>query len=93
MKIYQSRSFEQRVKRLPKPEKEVLDNEIRRITDNPQIGEEKRGDLKGIFVHKFKLRSAQYLLAYRKVGSDLELIMIGPHENYYRDLKRHMKNR
>ncbi|MGO9119313.1 MAG: type II toxin-antitoxin system RelE/ParE family toxin [Desulfomonilaceae bacterium] len=93
MKIYQSRSFEQRVKRLPKPEKEALDNEIRRIADNPEIGEEKRGDLKGIFVHKFKLRSTQYLLAYRRIGSDLELIMIGPHGNYYRELKRHMKKR
>jgi len=87
MKIYQSRSFEQRVKRLPKPEKETLDNEIRRIADNPEIGEEKRGDLKGTFVHKFKLTSTQYLLAYRRFESDLELIMIGPHENYYRDLK------
>ncbi len=93
MKIYQSSSFEQRVKRLPKPEKEALDNEIRRIADNPEIGEEKRGDLKGTFVHKFKLRSTQYLLAYRRFESDLELIMIGPRENYYRDLKRHVKKR
>lgn len=93
MKIYQSRSFEQRVKRMPKPEKEALDNEIRRIAENPEIGQEKKGDLNGVFVHKFKLRATKYLLAYRKTGPDLELIMIGPHENYYRDLKRHLKNR
>jgi len=93
MKIYQSRSFEQRVKRLPKPGKEALDSEIRRIAENPKIGEEKKGDLKGVFVYKFKRRSTQYLIAYRKVGPDLELVMIGPHENYYRDLKRHMENR
>jgi mRNA interferase RelE/StbE len=93
MKIYQSRSFEQKVKRMPKSEKEALDNEIRRIAENPMIGVEKKGDLKGVFVHKFKLRSTQYLLAYRWIESDLELVMIGPHENYYRDLKKQMKNR
>jgi len=47
----------------------------------------------GVFLHKFKLKTTQYLLAYRKVGKDLELIMIGPHENYYRDLKQYLKNR
>ena len=31
-----------------------------------------------------------YLLSYRFVGADLELIMIGPHENYYRDLKNYL---
>lgn len=34
-----------------------------------------------------------YLLAYRCIKDDsLELIMIGPHENYYRDLKTYLKN-
>jgi mRNA-degrading endonuclease RelE of RelBE toxin-antitoxin system len=93
MSIYQSRSFEQKVKKIPKQEKEILDKEIRRIAEDPLIGEEKKGDLRGVFVHKFKLKTTQYLLAYRKVGKDLELIMIGPHENYYRDLKRYLKNR
>jgi len=93
MKIYQSRSFEQRVKKMPRPDKEVLDAEIRRIAENPRLGEEKKGDLKGIFVYNFRLRADQYLLAYRWIGPDLELLMIGPHENYYRDLKRQLKNR
>jgi mRNA-degrading endonuclease RelE of RelBE toxin-antitoxin system len=91
--IYQSRSFEQKVKTLLKQEKEILDQEVRRIAQNPSIGEEKKGDLTGVFVHKFKIKTTQYLLAYRKVGQDLELVMIGPHENYYRDLKQYLKNR
>ena len=70
-----------------------MDQEIRTITENPGIGEEKKGDLRGVFVHKFKLKIAQYLLAYRKISTDLELIMIGPHENYYRDLKQYLKKR
>jgi len=93
MRIYQSRSFEKKVKKMSKPEKGSLDREIRSITDDPSVGEEKKGDLRGVFVHKFKLKTTQYLLAYRKVGEDLELLMIGPHENYYRDLKQYLKNR
>ena len=93
MTIYQSRSFEQKVKKMPKQEKKILDQEVRRIAEDLSIGEEKKGDLAGVFVHKFKIRAVLYLLAYRKVGQDLELIMVGPHENYYRDLKRYVKDR
>jgi mRNA-degrading endonuclease RelE of RelBE toxin-antitoxin system len=92
MKIYQSRSFEKRIKRMHIREKEILDQEIRNIAENPSIGEEKKGDLREILIHKFKIKTAEYLLAYRMVGEDLELIMIGPHENYYRDLKKYLKN-
>lgn len=93
MKIYQSRSFEKKIKKMKKSEKDLLDREIKRIAHDPTIGEEKKGDLRGVFVHKFKLKTIQYLLAYRKIGDDLELVVIGPHENYYRDLKQYLKNR
>ena len=93
MKIYQSGSFEKKVKKTSKPEKEAFDREVKKIAENPGVGEEKKGDLRGVFVHKFKLKATQYLLAYRKSGNDLELVMIGPHENYYRDLKQYLKNR
>ena len=29
----------------------------------------------------------------RKIKSDIELIMIGPHENYYKELKSYLKRR
>ena len=93
MKIYQSRSFEKTTKKLSKIEKDSLDQEIRVIAENPGVGEEKKGELRGVFVHKFKLKTTQYLLAYQKTDGDLELIMIGSHENYYRDLKQYLKNR
>jgi len=93
MKIFQSRSFERKVKKFTKKEKETLDSNIREIIKNPQLGDEKRGDLKGVFVYKFKLETAQYLLSYRFNKKDLELIMIGPHENYYKDLKTYLKTR
>lgn len=94
MKIYQSRSFERKVKKFNEKEKYELDNEIKEIIRDPSIGSEKKGDLRGGWVHKFNLQSQMYLLAYRviKEGS-LELIMLGPQENYYRDLKIYLKNR
>ena len=84
---------EKKVKKMSKAEKDSLDQEIKRIVEVPSIGEEKKGDLRGVFAHKFKLKTTQYLLAYRRVGGDLELVMIGPHENYYRDLKQYLRNR
>jgi mRNA-degrading endonuclease RelE of RelBE toxin-antitoxin system len=91
MKIYQSRSFEKKVKKLSRQEKKILDEEIQKIAKEADVGVEKKGDLRGVYVHKFKIRTQQYLLSYRFTGDRLELIMIGPHENYYRDLKRYFK--
>ena len=65
----------------------------RRLSRDRSIGSEKKGDLKGVFVLKFKIQSTLYLLSYRMLGEDIELIMIGPHENYYRDLKTYLKRR
>jgi mRNA interferase RelE/StbE len=87
MKIIQSRAFERKVRKFTKREKKKFDEEIRKIVDNPSIGSEKKGDLRGVCVHRFKIQTSQYLLAYRFSGKNLELIMTGPHENYYRDLK------
>ncbi len=93
MKIYQSRTFENKIKKFSKQEKEILDEEVKKIVENTLIGEEKKGDLRGIYVYKFKIKSIQYLLSYRVIKAGLELIMIGPHENYYRDLKGYLKRR
>ena len=93
MKVYLSSSFGKKIKKFKNKEKSDLDNEIKKIIQNPSIGFEKKGDLRGIFVHKFKIQQTLYLLSYRMVGEDIELIMIGPHENYYRDLKHYLKKR
>ncbi|BCL61973.1 hypothetical protein DGMP_26660 [Desulfomarina profundi] len=91
MRVFQSKSFAKKVKKLTKSEKTTLDEEVKKIIAKPQIGVEKKGDLKGIFIHKFKVKTSLYLLSYRFTKDSLELIMIGPHENYYRDLKKQLK--
>ena len=93
MKIIQSPLFARKVKKFHKDQKKVLDNQIRKISINQNIGEEKKGDLKGIYVHKFKMKRMQYLLSYRIQKDVLELITIGSHENYYRDLKTYLKSK
>ncbi|MCF8091593.1 MAG: type II toxin-antitoxin system RelE/ParE family toxin [Desulfotignum sp.] len=93
MKILQSRSFERKVKKFTRQEKNALDKQVSKIAEDPSSGAEKKGDLRGVFVHKFKIKKIQYLLAYRFVGDDLELIMVGPHENYYKDVKNYLKSK
>ncbi len=93
MKILQSRSFERKVKKFTKSQKKKLGVEIRKIVDNRSIGSEKKGDLRGVFVHKFEIPALQYLLAYRFDKETLALFMIGPHENYYKDLKSYLKDK
>jgi mRNA-degrading endonuclease RelE of RelBE toxin-antitoxin system len=93
MKVYQSSSFAKKVKKFNKKEKEALDKEIKNIIKKPSIGSEKKGDLRGVFVHKFKIKQSLFLLSYRIFADNLELIMIGHQENYYRDLKSYLKTR
>lgn len=90
MKIIQSPLFARTVKKFHMNDKEILDTEIQSILKNPFIGQEKKGDLKNIFVHKFKIKEKQYLLSYRLTKDIVELITIGLHENYYRDLKLYL---
>jgi mRNA interferase RelE/StbE len=93
MLIVQSRTFERKVNKFTVSQKAHLDNAISEILQNPQIGDRKKGDLSSVFIYKFKINQTQYLLAYTFSEERLELLMIGPHENYYRDLKNYLKNK
>lgn len=94
MRIIQSRNFEKRVRRFRKQEKNLLDQQVRKIAKDPSIGREKRAELRGVFVHKFKIQATQHLLSCRMAGGGtLELIMIGPRENYDRDLTTYLNTR
>jgi hypothetical protein len=54
------------------------------FSDDPQIGQEKKGDLPGVCVYKFKVISRLALLAYEFNDSELLLISIGSHQYFYR---------
>jgi len=89
MRILVTPTFERTVKKLRAKQKAALDEAVRAIADDPGIGETKVGDLAGIQVNKFRMGNLLTLLAYRVLDEDtLKLLMVGPHENFYRDLKR-----
>ena len=93
MKIIQSSLFQHKVKKLSVRQKAQLDHAIREILKDPSVGQQKKGDLKMVFIHKFNVDKTLYLLAYSFTPELLELIMLGPHENYYSELKNYLKRR
>jgi len=89
MQILVSPSFERTIKKLHVNQKKSLDKAVKAIASNPEVGDPKLGDLEGIFVYKFKLVDKQWLLAYRVLSSKkMKLLLLGPHENFYRELKK-----
>ncbi|MEI7842415.1 MAG: type II toxin-antitoxin system RelE/ParE family toxin [Gallionellaceae bacterium] len=59
------------------------------VADNPVIEEQKKGDLSDLFVYKFRSQNQLYLLGYT-LDEEVKLVYlatVGPHENFYRDLK------
>lgn len=57
---------------------------------NPSVGEQKKGNLTFLRVHKFKMNKQFTLLGYSFDDGTLvlELMAPGSHENFYRDIKR-----
>lgn len=93
MKVIQSNSFERKAKKFSPRQKYQLDDAIREIIKNPAIGELKKEDLSMVCIHKFYIDRTLYLLAYSYSSELLELIMLGPHENYYTQLKKYLRNK
>ncbi len=92
MRLLVTPTFERAVKKLHSQQKSELDEAVRTIADNPECGEAKVGDLQGVRVYKFRLSNRLFMLAYRILDEDsLKLLTCGPHENFYRDLKRQEK--
>jgi hypothetical protein len=46
------------------PFQAVIEDEALKVCARPDIGEAKTGDLTGIYAHKFKHKTQEYLMAY-----------------------------
>jgi len=90
MQLLQTPRFARQLKKLKPNQKKDLDAAVRKIADDPLRGIQKRGDLDYLRVYKFKMVNQQSLLAYTYDAGRLviELLGVGSHENFYRDLKR-----
>jgi mRNA interferase RelE/StbE len=89
MRLLVTPSFMRATKKLHPSQKADLDEAVRIVGINPEMGDAKVGDLAGVRVYKFRLSNQLCLLAYRVLDEEsLKLLTFGPHENFYRDLKR-----
>ena len=88
IKVLMTPTFKKSFKKLHKNQQNQVMKEIKKIVNNPGIGEEKKGDLSSVFVHKFKMYKQLTLLAYQFDPETRILLMLGSHQNFYRNLKK-----
>ena len=88
MQVLQQNSFKRAYKKLHPQQKQAVNVAVLAVCDDPTLGEQKKGDLAGIYVYKFSHNTQLYLLAYTFYPATLTLILLGTHENFYRELKR-----
>lgn len=88
--IIQSPTFAKQKKKLKKKQVIKLDEAIKTIMANPEIGDPKKGDLQGMRVYKYKIGNNLVLLAYEIEGSTLYLYSFGSHQNFYRELSKYL---
>ena len=88
--VIQMRRFVRQYKKLNDKTAKEVDDAVVQIASKPSIGEKKKGDLSKLWVFKFKSINQLYLLGY-SINDGLRIVYldsIGPHENFYRDIKR-----
>jgi mRNA-degrading endonuclease RelE of RelBE toxin-antitoxin system len=88
--LRQTRRFARAYKKLHPNVASDVDKISKLVARDPFIGEQKRGDLVELFVYKFRSHNQLYLLGYT-IDQGVRLVYleaVGPHENFYRDIKR-----
>jgi len=88
--VFQTRRFARQYKRLHDNVAADVDAAVATVAVNPLAGEKKKGDLAALHVYKFRSQNQLWLLGYT-IDDGLRLICLealGPHENFYRDLKK-----
>ena len=88
IRIQQTNAFLRAYKKLHNNRKDAVDRAVADIVRKPAIGEAKKGDLAGAYAHKFDCVNQLFLLAYEYDPATRVLLLVGTHENFYRNLKR-----
>ncbi len=88
--LYKS-AFRKFIKKQSRGLQLAIEDETEVIISNPYIGEAKKGDLSGFRVHKFVFQKQEYLITYKIQKDCIIFYLIGTHENFYRELKRYIK--
>ena len=88
--VKQTRRFARQYKKLHDNIACDVDGAVDEVRKNPEIGERKKGDLAALRVFKFRSTGQLFLLGYT-LDEDVRLVYleaVGPHENFYQELKR-----
>ena len=91
MDLFYKPPFRKFVKKQARPFQLVIEDEVEKILTNPDIGKSEKGDLSVFRVHKFSFKRQLFLIAYSLMKEDINFYMIGPHENFYRGLKKYLR--
>ncbi|MBU0698541.1 MAG: type II toxin-antitoxin system RelE/ParE family toxin [Pseudomonadota bacterium] len=83
--------FKRYIKKLPRHFQQVVLDAVEDVLADPDVGELKKGDLEGFRVHKFTMIRQLTLMAYKLENDFLVLYQVGPHENFYRNLKKYLR--
>ena len=86
--VQQTNAFLRAYKKLHDNQKDAVDQAVAAVVQDPASGDAKKGDLLGVFVYKFNCVNQQFLLAYEYDPIKRVLLLVGSHENFYRNLKR-----
>lgn len=88
VEIIQTGAFRRAYKKLHNNQKVAVDDAVAAIVADPTLGEAKKGDLAGVYVYQFDCVGRLFLLAYEYDPETRLLLLMGTHENFYRELKR-----
>ncbi len=93
--VLQAPRFAKSKRRLPRSAQVAVDDAVKGLLTDPLAGEPKVGALKGVRVVKFKVGAQQLLLAYQfdAKRNAIEVLDVGPHENFYRELQKYLDAR
>ncbi|MBQ7605370.1 MAG: type II toxin-antitoxin system RelE/ParE family toxin [Firmicutes bacterium] len=81
--------------------KELYKEAIKKVCEDPYVGEAKKGDLEGTYGYDIYYNRTNYELAYtiercEMTNSDetelIVVIMAGTRENFYEELKRYLRS-
>jgi mRNA-degrading endonuclease RelE of RelBE toxin-antitoxin system len=86
--VRQTNAFLRAYKKLKRNQMDAVDQAVEDIVCDPAIGEAKKADLSGIYVYKFDWLNQLFLLAYEYDQDNRVLLLVGTHENFYRNIKR-----
>ncbi|MDP2279696.1 MAG: type II toxin-antitoxin system RelE/ParE family toxin [Nitrospirota bacterium] len=70
-----------------------LDIHVKRLLENPLLGEPKKGALQGVRILKFRYKKQLFLLSYEPDFKKklLYLYIFGSHERFYEKLERYLR--